>query len=577
MLGHRLWISALRTLRRHRVGSALRLLSAAVLLGFVLQAVGCGGGGGLSQPNIPSITDNTNNNNNNNGVAINDSNPTLLPNLGTPGGPPPLVGAPAGDPPGLATATYNLSPGWNLISFPFKSLSTISGLSYDLEGFAGQTFVSVDAVAHPEQVNCGYGYFAYCDQATTVVATGAPNDGTVQTVSLAAGWNLLGCPSATALSLNNVSLTRVGSTRTIESVSALTTSPTDTWLSTYGFTLSAGTFLPVDLSAGTDSLQPQQGLWVFTWQDVDFNYNAIAPGQTPQIASLSSSSLNVGDTLTINGSGFGSDASQGQVDIFDVTLAPTDITAWSNTQITLKIPAGVLNNPPGVANTGNVVVLINRYPSNRQQMVVNPGASGGSSNTPATGTGTLTGTVKDASSGAVLAGCQLMLDSGENTASDAAGNWTLPNLSPGQHLLFATLMGYQSGSSLVTVSANQTGVVSVTLSAATSGNGGGGSKGGGSKTGTLYVSLHGNSIVSPTDLPKRIDVQEYGNYNHHWTTGNTSGLSDPLDLTCSTGTGTTSPVLGVTYTIKLTWQSGATKTVSRTFTSDGQTETFYSP
>lgn len=545
------------------------------MLGFVLQFVGCGGGG-TSAIQVPNLNYNSNNNSNNN-TSINNSNPYLMPNLGTPGGPPPLVGAPEGLPPGAATATFNLTQGWNLISFPFKSLATISGLTHDLVTFSGQSFVNVDAVAHPEQVNCGYGYFVYCDAATTVTATGAPNtDGTIQTVSLAAGWNLLGCPSASPLAFNNLSFTRVGNTRTLEDVSALTTSPTQTWLSSLGQYLSAGTFYPVDLSAGTGSLQPQQGLWVFTWQDVDINYNVVAPVPSPQINSLSTTTVNVGDTLTINGSGFGTDSSQGQVCIFGTTLAPAAVTAWSNTQITVTVPGGVLD-PPGVMHTGDVVVFLNRYPSNRLQLLVNPGANGGTNNTPATGTGNLTGTVKDAATGATLTGCQLMLDSGENTASDASGNWILPNLTPGDHLLFASLMGYQSGFSPVTVVVNQTGVVSVTLQAGTNGNGGGNTNGGGSKTGTLYISLHGNSIVSPTDPPKRIDVQEYGNYNHHWTTGTTSGLNDPLDLTCSTGTGTTSPVLGVTYTIKLTWQSGATKTVTRTFTTNGQTETFYNP
>ena len=61
-----------------------------------------------------------------------------------------------------------------------------------------QGWVAVDPTI-PGNVDTRLGFLAYTDAGATVTATGTTNAGTVVTTPLAAGWNLVGCPSSTAL------------------------------------------------------------------------------------------------------------------------------------------------------------------------------------------------------------------------------------------------------------------------------------------------------------------------------------------------------------------------------------------
>ncbi len=74
----------------------------------------------------------------------------------------------------------------------------------------------------------------------------------------------------------------------------------------------------------------------------------------PQITSITPSTAKVGDLITINGTAFGDDKTKGEVYFNDKKA--TEISYWTNTAISLKIPAG--------AETGNVVVRVNGVQSN---------------------------------------------------------------------------------------------------------------------------------------------------------------------------------------------------------------------
>ena len=74
----------------------------------------------------------------------------------------------------------------------------------------------------------------------------------------------------------------------------------------------------------------------------------------------------------------------------------------------------------------------------------------------------------------------------------------------------------------------------------------------------------------------RIEVSEYGNYAKRWSNTWYSDLGNVrVDLPCSGAN------LGKIHTIKVTWRSSTgveqSGTWQRTFTTSGQTETFYGP
>jgi TonB-dependent receptor len=90
-------------------------------------------------------------------------------------------------------------------------------------------------------------------------------------------------------------------------------------------------------------------------------------------------------------------------------------------------------------------------------------AKGASSGVGASNGGTITGTVKDAG-GAVLQGAQIVLQpGGTSAATDAQGNFAIPNVKPGTYSVTVSYVGFTDSVSTVTVTAGQNAQMDVTL------------------------------------------------------------------------------------------------------------------
>jgi len=154
----------------------------------------------------------------------------------------------------------------------------------------------------------------------------------------------------------------------------------------------------------------------------------------------------VGASVTITGSNFGVAQSTNVVTFNGVFAYPT---SWGNTSIVAPVPSG--------ATTGPVVVTVNNVASNGVTFTV--------------GTGTLTGTVTQASGGAAIGGALVeVLQSNvvkTSTTTATNGTYTVSNLSPGSYDLRFSATGFgttiQAGNN---VAANGSITVNAALSSA---------------------------------------------------------------------------------------------------------------
>jgi hypothetical protein len=88
---------------------------------------------------------------------------------------------------------------------------------------------------------------------------------------------------------------------------------------------------------------------------------------TPNITNVSPNSAAVTGSVTITGSSFGANQNSSTVSFNGTPAAVLDVTGWSDTSITVKVPSG--------ANSGNVVVTVSGVPSNGFAFTVLPTAT----------------------------------------------------------------------------------------------------------------------------------------------------------------------------------------------------------
>lgn len=90
-------------------------------------------------------------------------------------------------------------------------------------------------------------------------------------------------------------------------------------------------------------------------------------------------------------------------------------------------------------------------------------AKGVSASVASSGAATITGTVKDAA-GAVLQGAQIVLQpTGTNVATDAQGNFAIPDVKPGTYSVTISYVGFADSVSTITVTSGQSALMNVTL------------------------------------------------------------------------------------------------------------------
>jgi len=354
------------------------LLLWVVLVGLVFTGLpGCGGSGGGSGGSTGAIPSSGGGE-----VAVAD--------IGLPPGPPSTIPEPLkktlpvlpDQKAGPWAHTYN--PGWQTISFPMASVTAVRGFIYPIFWWDGTSYQQIDPVANPELIVTNRGYWGYFDTVTPVYVEGAANQGEVNSVGLNVGWNLMGAPVGNALSPLNFTVSNGAETRTLEICSGITQPVSGVpWLFskcyTYGPSNNMGLSNPSTWSisdlttianqqAGTPSMDPWLGSWIYAWTAVTMNYNLGTPGGgvplPPTITQFNPGDLLFpNDTVTINGINFGT---SGFLYIGGRRITPT---TWGDGQITFNMPAGI---PMIYGNnfnyTGLPVVVINgqnSFPSPR--------------------------------------------------------------------------------------------------------------------------------------------------------------------------------------------------------------------
>lgn len=532
--------------------SVLRVLAIVLLMAAWLVIPGCGGGGGGGGTG-PAPTSSTGGGG---GGATNPLSPAAAP--GAPGSiPPPVVGPSrvGAEAAGDSAVTYNFPAGWSMVSFPLASVTSASGFTYQLYSYQGTGYVLVDPVASPGQLDTTRAYWAYFDAPATVTVNGPANTGAVTTVRLQSGWNLLGCPSTAQLPTRNMTVTRqAGATKVVEEAANSALNAGSAWIYQYLWVLSgSGSYVTHDLTGLTAALQPKGGHWLFAWTDADLNLNVAPPSPVPTISSLSTTTLAAGSTVDINGSGFG-DAAAGLVVVNGVSIPTANIQSWSASLVRFTVPTGL--------TAGKLVVLVNRYPSNRVAVTVSGSGGGGT-------TGSLSGKVQSSSGGA-LAGAQILIDTGHSATSDGNGNFQIDGIPAGDHLVYVTLIGYQTAVGQVSVTAGATRSVLVELTPA-----GGGGGGGGETQGNLHVRAYPYSSGGTRFWAYRIEITERGNYSERWSNTWYSDYGDTYNQLTADGA-----IVGRTYNVKVTWRNASGEEHSNTWwvtlDSTSQTETYYS-
>lgn len=530
----------------------------ALLLAVLLVVPGCGGGGSAGPAagtSLPSAVGG--------GVAFDPLSPAAVPQA------PALAPVPVGPQARVeevqaagptTTLTYEFPAGWSLVSFPLASVTSTSGFQYQMYGFGSTSYTLVDPASNPGAIDTSKGYWAYFASAASVTVTGPANtDGTVTSISLQPGWNLVGCPSTTALPTSRMTLTRQGgTTQVLEEVSSDGVVAGSQALYSYLFAMQPGGLYDVSLLTNSNvSLTPRAGHWIFSWTAAELNLHVVPPSPAPSVSGLSASTVAVGDTLTISGSGFGQ-LGTGVVSVKGVAIQAADVVSWTDNSIQIRVPDGL--------PSGNLVVLVNRYPSNRIGLQVSTGGGGGGT------TGSLSGRVQS-TTGTVLAGAQVLLDSGHSATSDASGNFLIDGIPAGDHLVYVTLLGYQTAVGQVTITAGATRSVLIELSSSSGGGGGGG---GGEQTGNLAVRGYPWYSGGERYWAYRIEIQEYGNYAERWSNTFYTDLGDTYNQVTANGA-----IVGRTYVVKITWRNASGQEYSNTWwrklDSTSQTESFYNP
>ncbi len=450
------------------------------------------------------------------------------------------------------TVTYSFPAGWSLFSFPLASVTSTSGFAYQLCSYQDTAYVNVDPVYNPGAVDTSKAYWAYFDVPTTVTAVGPDNTGTVTTAHLQAGWNLVGCPTTSTLSTRAMTVTRqAGTTKVVEEAATDDVVAGSAWIYRYLYKLQGADYVTQDLAGSGASFQPQVGYWVFAWTESDLNLNVAPPSPLPNITSLTSKALSAGSNIDVVGTGLGT-AATGVIVVNGVTIPNGSVVSWTATRVRFTVPSGL--------SAGNLVVLVNRYPSNRVAVTVANSGSGS--------TGSLAGLVQSTTE-APLSGAQILMDTGHSAVSDASGNFRIDNVPAGDHLVYVTLIGYQTAVGQVTIMAGTTRSVLVELAPVSGGGGGGGET-----QGNLYVRGYPYTSGGERFWAYRIEIFEQGNYSERWSNTWYSDYGDAYNQLKADGA-----IVGRTYNIKITWRNQAgeehSNTWYRTLDSTSQTESFY--
>ncbi|MCE7875544.1 hypothetical protein DYH09_34980 [bacterium CPR1] len=451
--------------------------------------------------------------------------------------PPPTIapGATAPDPARMEglKKSFPSYQGWSVVVFPFARLTAARGYPRMLLSLGPAGFTQVDPVNHPEQVDTSQAYITFFDQAGQVSLVGQAQAGK-RITDLHPGWNLLAVPSSTPVAVEHITVTAPGGlTRTPGEAASDSLQPGNAWLYALGLARGAEGRVNIDLRQPRSPLvKPGTAALIYSWGELELNWNLVPPATVPRIAGLSSSSLTPGQVLQVKGSGFGQPG-HGTLTLGGLPVPPDSVVEWKSEQIRFKIPEG--------ARSGNLMVMVDRYPSNRVAVTVAPGAG--------QATSTLTGRV-ESSDRQPLGGAQVQLDSGYQATTSADGSFQVQGLPPGPHDVFVSKVGYRSGKGSVRMAPGESRNLLVSLSPA------GGQAVRAEKKANFTVrgypyDLEGEGVDGRHYWVYKMEVWEYGTNGRNWSrTWDTDVGNSYNELTCD------GALVGRYYCMRLYWKSG---------------------
>jgi hypothetical protein len=441
------------------------------------------------------------------------------------------------------TVTYDLTKGWNIISFPFRCVLETKGFKRKLLHYEGGSYYTVDPVTEASQINTRRGYIVYADAPVKVSARGLHNNRHIRSISLECGWNLIGCPSSKPAPWSRLAAVISSSTQPAIDVAGLPASGENYWISSRAYRFDRG-LESVDIKAPEAVIPTKRGLWLFVWHPLTLT---VMPGaeqvQQLRIDRVTPASVAPGQTVTIDGNGFLTSPSA--LFISGVPIGVEHILSWSPARIVFRVPTYVMS--------GSLVIMVNGTPSNKMELAI--------SDTPEASGATLTGKVQDGNK-SPLAGALVMLGNGMSSYSKADGTFLVEHVPAGEHSLEGSLTGHRSAQGKITLAEGGSKALLITLSTydevlpvalpATTAEKPEKSAEEriASEKGTLYAVAAAYYYGNKRWWVYRIDVTEWGNTSYYWHNTWYSDYGDVnYELKCPGAR------IGKTYNFKVEWRT----------------------
>ncbi|MFH0801225.1 MAG: IPT/TIG domain-containing protein [bacterium] len=242
----------------------------------------------------------------------------------------------------------HLNAGWNIISFPFKNVTSCSGFTYKIYKYNGTGYDSINPITQPDSIDCHYGYWAYTVNAADVTVDGTANTGSdkITSVDLSYGWNFIGFPFSSTQYFSVISVRRNSETRTLADAS----SGSVLWLYNRVYEYGSGSWISQLTSQPGNSFVTGKGYMLWCWMASTLQFSDSSHPLT--LSSISPSVLLQGGTVVLTGSGFGSIQATGSVRFNG--LNASSVASWSDTRIVCKVPSGAASGDVLVANAAGV-------------------------------------------------------------------------------------------------------------------------------------------------------------------------------------------------------------------------------
>ncbi|MCE1246755.1 MAG: carboxypeptidase-like regulatory domain-containing protein [Firmicutes bacterium] len=439
-----------------------------------------------------------------------------------PASPPPKIQKSGPDLPDLApslessiTTIIKLNPGWNVISFPVKSMEKTSGFTHVIYKYSSGEFIPIDPVNRPKEIKSATGYLVWSEKGNDVEITGSPNDEKGRTVSLEPGWNLIGFSRSRSFGSDRMTVSRGGETKSlIEAM--IQDSEGDVWVSPVIYNALAPS-TPVNLPRQKSNEPVGRGFWIFSYQPLKLTMTV----RTDNTASNDGSASNM-PTLPSTHNGF-----ENPADVARQTDAAPPVVK------------------PEVRNDGPAALT----------------------------TGTIGGKVED-NNHKPIDNARIALENGMTAYSDARGVYLIKEVPEGPHTITVSKSGFRTATGKVNVNGGMVSKALISLSGLTEQQ----IKGGNAtppapsarpeppsyrqpeappepkeeppKTGKLRVVVHAYSNGYHRWWPRKVEVYESGNSSRSWSkTWDHDNGDYAFEVYCDKTT------VGKTYVIKVEWRS----------------------